>query len=304
MGAPETGLRVYPRPRGGTLNWRAGAVKHVGLSPPTRGNPSFIRYDSSTVRSIPAHAGEPRGGCPIRDRERVYPRPRGGTRPRSPPLGQLPGLSPPTRGNPSFPSAPFGFQRSIPAHAGEPRRQSGFPAAKKVYPRPRGGTTRWRTRGLRRRGLSPPTRGNHAPLPARLDKRRSIPAHAGEPKPGPGRLHIERVYPRPRGGTAQNRSSSNSLTGLSPPTRGNLRPGYPDGISRRSIPAHAGEPASTSDALPAPGVYPRPRGGTPREHRLQDPPRGLSPPTRGNPPAVDDLVQRPGSIPAHAGEPR
>ena len=72
--------------------------------------------------------------------------------------------------------------------------------------------------------------------------------------------------------------------GLSPPTRGN-----PSGraflfATKRSIPAHAGEPQLYAGEAQGYEVYPRPRGGTavlrPRDADI----RGLSAPTRGNPP--------------------
>ena len=104
-GEPETtradasGRRVYPRPRGGTARRREDAGDRHGLSPPTRGNRTAVRAAPLSVRSIPAHAGEPNAR---RSRYRpleVYPRPRGGT--AYVPMWREPsaGLSPPTRGN-------------------------------------------------------------------------------------------------------------------------------------------------------------------------------------------------------------
>ena len=55
----------------------------------------------SCLRSIPAHAGEPTGLTPDNQRLRVYPRPRGGTGGIRQAAGRVPGLSPPTRGNPN-----------------------------------------------------------------------------------------------------------------------------------------------------------------------------------------------------------
>ena len=112
-----------------------------------------------------------------------------------------------------------------------------------------------------------------------------------------------RVYPRPRGGTAESIARSRRFWGLSPPTRGNHGAGGRLESSRRSIPAHAGEPAPAAAECSAKQVYPRPRGGTwgstIRGRRVS----GLSPPTRGNPASSCflPLVRR--SIPAHAGEP-
>ena len=101
FGAPPV-LRVYPRPRGGTLKASCATAKSYGLSPPTPGNPFLKRLHADRVGSIPAHAGEPPA---VRIHARaggVYPRPRGGTSGcRQPPSGR---------------------QWSIPAHAGEPSR--------------------------------------------------------------------------------------------------------------------------------------------------------------------------------------
>ena len=132
----------------------------------------------------------------------VYPRPRGGTSSsRSFALRSF-GLSPPTRGNLRSKSGRGGELRSIPAHAGEPPRDTDAPAASVVYPRPRGGTRLPASAFDDAAGLSPPTRGNRRPRRRDGALRRSIPAHAGEP----GMPHIpvlsERVYPRPRGGTS------------------------------------------------------------------------------------------------------
>ena len=70
-----------------------------------------------------------------------------------------------------------------------------------------------------------------------------------------------------------------------------------------SIPAHAGEPASSPDGGRGAGVYPRPRGGTSLGIRRHLANRGLSPPTRGNRPTRRPVTATPRSIPAHAGEP-
>ena len=58
MGRPA-GVRVYPRPRGGTRVPQRGGRRGWGLSPPTRGNRDAIGHFMVAARSIPAHAGEP-----------------------------------------------------------------------------------------------------------------------------------------------------------------------------------------------------------------------------------------------------
>ena len=278
-------------------------------------------------RSIPAHAGEPdaeqvvvraqgvyprpRGGTPppragMAGLSGVYPRPRGGTADGEHEPREVKGLSPPTRGNPIAPRRQPLARRSIPAHAGEPSRAIENPLGGKVYPRPRGGTVVVQSVRAPRApppGLSPPTRGNLKMRSQSIRVNRSIPAHAGEPATRPLSRRNRAVYPRPRGGTVDGRAGVLVGDGLSPPTRGNREAADPPRTAAGSIPAHAGEPHRRVRLVEVEGVYPRPRGGTPKHCRPPLCGRGLSPPTRGN------LVRRRagdrnrGSIPAHAGEP-
>ena len=196
---------VYPRPRGGTRCTRYPIEKLGGLSPPTRGNQMSLRRSQSTPGSIPAHAGEPSPAESIARSRRVYPRPRGGTAVRALGFRDWGGLSPPTRGNPNRASVYVRPIGSIPAHAGEPATSSRKSLFSEVYPRPRGGTRKRCWAVLTRQGLSPPTRGN--PLDYQLERERlgSIPAHAGEPAVKGFSGQFPEVYPRPRGGTRQNR---------------------------------------------------------------------------------------------------
>ena len=153
-------------------------------------------------------------------------------------------------------------------------------------------------------GLSPPTRGNLTAWEEIDVEEGSIPAHAGEPyAPDMPKVKTS-VYPRPRGGTSQCLPFVSSLIGLSPPTRGNPDHDAARESARRSIPAHAGEPARRMRRLFAGRVYPRPRGGTVYCHATSPCICGLSPPTRGNQWHGLQDAGAPGSIPAHAGEPR
>ena len=192
---------------------------------------------------------------------------------------------------------------SIPAHAGEPPLYPRPPPNKWVYPRPRGGTGRTPRWPPPRSGLSPPTRGNPNARTRATRRRRSIPAHAGEPTAADATSWATTVYPRPRGGTDDRRTSTPRRPGLSPPTRGNPIPRASPPRRRGSIPAHAGEPAERVEQKDSGTVYPRPRGGTLTRRRRMSHGDGLSPPTRGN---LQRKRARDGprrSIPAHAGEP-
>ena len=70
-----------------------------------------------------------------------------------------------------------------------------------------------------------------------------------------------------------------------------------------SIPAHAGEPSIMRFGIGGERVYPRACGGTLIQFSLHVQTLGLSPRMRGNRVDGQRLEFKPGSIPAHAGEP-
>ncbi len=255
----------------------------MGLSPPTRGSHTVALAKLLEIRSIPAHAGEPRCRVNPLATSEVYPRPRGGAGGSIDDAPLTRGLSPPTRG--SLPRLPdLGLHEgSIPAHAGEPRRRRPPRSRPRVYPRPRGGAVTAFAALTDAAGLSPPTRGSHRDSLANTGRARSIPAHAGEAKKA-------YILPDP-------------VSGLSPPTRGSHVQRWSADLSEGSIPAHAGEPVGGQVLDDPAEVYPRPRGGADAPSPSSRRNRGLSPPTRGSrlPVAGRDLPRR--SIPAHAGEP-
>ena len=161
---------VYPRARGGAQVTVSTSARSSGLSPRTRGSPTC-----SSWTGIPS---------------RVYPRARGGARSFESLCRQRGGLSPRTRGS-LRQHAGGGFgRRSIPAHAGEPRRRSRTPWSFMVYPRARGGAVRLLWRNDHHHGLSPRTRGSQ-------HRRHAHVSHG--------------LSPRTRG-----------IAGLSPRTRGSL----------------------------------------------------------------------------------
>ena len=72
------------------------------------------------------------------------------------------------------------------------------------------------------------------------------------------------VYPRECGGTFAPCCAPAAAKGLSPRVRGNRLPTQPMILRKRSIPASAGEPASSVSPAHAVQVYPRECGGTVR----------------------------------------
>ncbi len=85
--------------------------------------------------------------------------------------------------------------------------------------------------------------------------------------------------------------------------RGSHRAPRQRGRRGGSIPAHAGEPKTSTRARAAIRVYPRACGGAMRSRLRPSRTRGLSPRMRGSPRYPRAMRQSGGSIPAHAGEP-
>ncbi len=172
------------------------------------------------------------------------------------------GLSPRVRGNPAHPPAWTMLTGSIPARAGEPSWYSPTSYRKRVYPRACGGTASLYHDIQRPTGLSPRVRGNRPSLTARVLRRGSIPARAGEPLCQGTGIAIREVYPRACGGTTATSRARRSRRGLSPRVRGNRRSATAISAKTGSIPARAGEPDSGLFLGLFLGVYPRACGGT------------------------------------------
>ena len=135
---------VYPRVCGGTESGGAACRPGGGLSPRVRGNLSRRKDEPVSGGSIPACAGEPSGQYPVHQGRRVYPRVCGGTLSSFFCAASRVGLSPRVRGNRHAAAPHLCAVGSIPACAGEPKDNSSWTSAGKVYPRVCGGTGfRW-----------------------------------------------------------------------------------------------------------------------------------------------------------------
>ena len=213
------------------------------------------------------------------------------------------GLSPRVRGNHVDGAVFVGDERSIPACAGEPRRQGPARSRFAVYPRVCGGTFPFDFCHAGFYGLSPRVRGNRVPAPALGGPPGSIPACAGEPACSSAACSRFQVYPRVCGGTPGTRPAALGGPGLSPRVRGNRWRCRRTSGWRRSIPACAGEPCDVSPNAAGVMVYPRVCGGTPPTNGVKPKWTGLSPRVRGNPGHHRRAAALERSIPACAGEP-
>ena len=212
--------------------------------------------------SIPACAGEPPFLPAAKRRRRVYPRVCGGTLLRQHLRFSIRGLSPRVRGNRQNLARITRIERSIPACAGEPRRDAVRDRYVQVYPRVCGGTAVHIATVRANQGLSPRVRGNPAPRDWYQPDCGSIPACAGEPHESRWWYGVPWVYPRVCGGTDDLPPDDPLVAGLSPRVRGNRAGVQRRWYLRRSIPACAGEPTLCRALGPATPVYPRVCGGT------------------------------------------
>ena len=152
------------------------------------------------------------------------------------------------------------------------------------------------------KGLSPRVRGKPNCWPPAMAANRSIPACAGEARPGAGKSAISKVYPRVCGGSGSLLSTCSAKRGLSPRVRGKRVAAVDLFGETRSIPACAGEACAASRSLPPSLVYPRVCGGSAGRRGGKPRRGGLSPRVRGK---LGHPVQDVGgvwSIPACAGE--
>ena len=213
----------------------------MGLSPRGRGKPSAYGDNDARQRSIPAWAGETRARCNRVAVYAVYPRVGGGNKPSSVSEDSPGGLSPRGRGKLGSSNPRSRRLGSIPAWAGETCRIRRAQRRQEVYPRVGGGNKPSSVSEDSPGGLSPRGRGKHHASAFQLLSPRSIPAWAGETCPDWSRQTLGMVYPRVGGGNRVYITKRAPPNGLSPRGRGKRAIFGFQAISKRSIPAWAGE---------------------------------------------------------------
>ena len=206
-------------------------------------------------------------------------------------------------GTPSILARLYSQQGLSPRVRGEPLSLTQLPRHSQVYPRVCGGTNLNKSLAAEIQGLSPRVRGTIAAALLADSRDGSIPACAGEPLLQTRRTCLAWVYPRVCGGTEYEVKEGESIQGLSPRVRGNLRSRVQDEMRDRSIPACAGEPWFSGRSSVRIAVYPRVCGGTDSLLRTTGAEGGLSPRVRGNHTEAQWSITGHGSIPACAGEP-
>ena len=171
---------AHPRSRGENATNLAKAAQVAGSSPLTRGK---HRCSSSLWRTrglIPAHAGKTGFQRPRLRRRGAHPRSCGENGMTTTSAMSSAGSSPLMRGKPWGLSFRWGWVGLIPAHAGKTRSSAIWALSWRAHPRSCGENTPPLTPPVKRLGSSPLMRGKHRNRPARHDRSRLIPAHAGK----------------------------------------------------------------------------------------------------------------------------
>ena len=294
---------VHPRSRGAAGEALMSFAAATGPSPLTRGSHARARRHPHQPGSIPAHAGQPVLPPTPCSRDRVHPRSRGAAGATAPLVSYVIGPSPLTRGSRHGARDRIAHDGSIPAHAGQPTSSALTCISSTVHPRSRGAAARRERLVSLYRGPSPLTRGSLRREGDQAVSARSIPAHAGQPRSRWRRSLPTPVHPRSRGAAHRLEVAVARYKGPSPLTRGSPRLSARRRSSRRSIPAHAGQPSPAASSRSRAAVHPRSRGAAGSRGRRGRAACGPSPLTRGSPLRGDERHRADGSIPAHAGQP-
>ncbi len=170
---------VYPRWRGELFCALAFCWLSRGLSPLARGTLCRCQHCWRVIRFIPAGAGNTVPRIISLSSSTVYPRWRGEHDKSLTKNNSTPGLSPLARGTHHYFGKSVIKNRFIPAGAGNTYRSNGRNTEFSVYPRWRGEHWQNKHRGTRGAGLSPLARGTLDQAVLFFQRRRFIPAGAG-----------------------------------------------------------------------------------------------------------------------------
>ena len=258
------GSGVHPRSRGAANDYSGMRLDALGPSPLTRGSPPSPSAACWPPGSIPAHAGQPSKTHFWFSLMKVHPRSRGAAWQHAGLVQDVEGPSPLTRGSRHDTGAETWHVGSIPAHAGQPLSASRQARLFWVHPRSRGAAPKTPGMSIKTKGPSPLTRGSQTDDEEAEGERRSIPAHAGQPKAGTVCGCSVWVHPRSRGAARRITVEHARLEGPSPLTRGSQAQGYAHCERKGSIPAHAGQPQARRVLAGLTGVHPRSRGAASR----------------------------------------
>ena len=298
------GVAVHPRARGERPTRQPAEITLVGSSPRSRGTSRHPIVQVVGHRFIPALAGNVSATRRYHSGIAVHPRARGERRARRTSASRSAGSSPRSRGTLVRVVVDAKRVRFIPALAGNVEAPGGRRRRPSVHPRARGERSADTSAGANGVGSSPRSRGTFGPRDPRRLGDRFIPALAGNVlQEEPGRQRPA-VHPRARGERGGPWARGAVDVGSSPRSRGTLPKGWPLVLSKRFIPALAGNVRSPTSTPTTPPVHPRARGERDNCEFKQAGIAGSSPRSRGTSPRRHELRRAHRFIPALAGNVR
>ena len=195
----------------------------------------------------------------------VHPRVCGGNPGKAASIAYVAGPSPRVRGKPLRDSTILLDLGSIPACAGETAMDPSILRMNQVHPRVCGGNIEPPVARPWPAGPSPRVRGKRDPLAEVDDKKRSIPACAGETSTSAYATSEKTVHPRVCGGNFGAPRRRSPAPGPSPRVRGKRAAVLIEVEDIGSIPACAGETRRMTPGSVCSAVHPRVCGGNPKQ---------------------------------------
>ena len=292
----------HPRACGANSASGTGPSYGTGSSPRMRGKPAACGRGPLAVRIIPAHAGQtialryPQTTCPD------HPRACGANYDlQADPKGNA-GSSPRMRGKRGRERHGRWCHRIIPAHAGQTRHHQTCRRPRPDHPRACGANKRSVDLQGSGVGSSPRMRGKHDVSKGARQRRRIIPAHAGQTPSWGCRCLPWSDHPRACGANFKTWVKQTENHGSSPRMRGKRVRARASATRARIIPAHAGQTHRMQRGFMAGPDHPRACGANVHTAYQLRFPAGSSPRMRGK--RLHDRChrQRGRIIPAHAGQ--
>ena len=254
------GSPVHPRMRGERVPFLAAMRSNTGSSPHARGTRRTLSARRSTMRFIPACAGNALVPSAWDSITAVHPRMRGERDKRAIDLIESGGSSPHARGTPIIEPISGRHIRFIPACAGNASDDPSLPSRESVHPRMRGERVAQIRSQQTAGGSSPHARGTRTLCRGRLFGWRFIPACAGNAGFRPSGPDGHAVHPRMRGERNQRCATPTTASGSSPHARGTPASSPSSSRTYRFIPACAGNAHGEHVQSSQQPVHPRMRG--------------------------------------------
>ena len=267
-----------------------------------RGKPPPRRHRRQHRRIIPARAGQTWLGQETQGVPADHPRACGANRPSAGRGWRRAGSSPRVRGKLGFLVDGDFPGRIIPARAGQTSRCTLTVASRPDHPRACGANLSTSSNSNSSAGSSPRVRGKRPRARDRVDRRRIIPARAGQTSTAFAPAFASSDHPRACGANARPTGHHDGLSGSSPRVRGKRCPAIRVVTRMRIIPARAGQTARSRCRCRTARDHPRACGANGHGQHVTVDVRGSSPRVRGKlrrPPAKTPVTR---IIPARAGQ--